>query len=196
MPDERESDRELIGVAPGTIAVIMGLITLIAPHGIIPTNYGLSEYGLTHIEPIIYGLFWAYVPYWYNPYSIVNIFFIWLTIPLSVLNLFYLRQIVRYYLGKTTRYNAIWIGIFSITIPTILSLATTGIFTPFGIFHFIGPIPIQFVAGLILMYRIPGPELPSPFSSEMQDLDESIPDRAKVLGELFSDSDVDVNSNG
>ena len=72
--DERESDRELIGVAPGTIALIMGIITIVVPLGIVPTSYGMSENGLAFIEPIIYGLFWSYVPYWYNPYSFFNIF--------------------------------------------------------------------------------------------------------------------------
>ena len=195
MTDERESDRELIGIAPGTIALIMGIITIVVPLGIVPTSYGMSENGLAFIEPIIYGLFWSYVPYWYNPYSFFNIFFTWLTIPLSFLNLLYLRQIVRYYQGKTTKYNAIWAGIFSITIPTILSLATSGIVTPSGIFDFIGPIPIQFLVGLFILYRIPGPELPSAFSSEMEDLDTSVPDRAKVLADVFPDYDDDSDDS-
>ena len=189
MPDEPESDRELIGVSPAVIAIIMGIITLIVPLGIVPTEYGMTEHGLSFIEPIIYGLIWAYVPYWYNPYSFLNIFFTWLTIPMSVLNLLYLRQIVRYYKGKTSRYNAVCVGVLSITIPTIISLGTTGIFTQFGIFNFVGPIPIQFIVGLIILYRIPGPRLLTPFSSVMEDLDTSIPDRVKVLGEVFPEFD-------
>jgi hypothetical protein len=189
LPDASDSGSDLIGVSPRLIAEIMGIITLIVPFGIIPTSVTMINIGLVFEQPIIYGLLWVYTPISVIHYSVYNFYFTWITIPFSILNVLYFRHVVRYYQGKTSRYNATWMGVFSITLPTIFSLATTGIFNPFLIFGFIGPIPIQFIAGLIIMHRIPGPMLPSPFSSEMQVLDMNIPDRVQVLSELFSDHD-------
>ena len=170
----------------------MGIITLLVPFGIIPTNFNISTWGITFTNPILYGLFWVYVlsvPG--NGFELFDFYFTWLTIPLSILNLLYLWQMVRYYQGKSTRFRAVLLGVLSITLPTILSLTTTGIINPFIIFIFIGPLPIQFLVGLIIMYRVPGPDLPSAFSSEMEDLDRSVPDRAMVIASLYSDSEDD-----
>lgn len=170
----------------------MGLVTFVVPFGIIPTNIATNESGVAFTEPILFGLLWVYAPYLTgSPFLTLDLYFTWMTIPLSLFNLFYFIETVRYYQGKCTRYRAVSVGVLSIVLPTILSIATTGILTPFVIFMFVGPLPIQFVVGLIIMYRIPGPELPSAFSNEIEDLDRSIPDRAMVIDSLYSDSGND-----
>lgn len=191
MPDTSD----LVGVSPWVIAEIMGIITFIVPFGIIPTSVTITSTWLVFEQPIIYGLLWVYAPFSIFHFSVCDFYLTWITIPFSVLNLLYFRQVVRYYQGKGSRYSAIWMGAFSITLPTIFSLATTGVFNTSFSLGFIGPIPIQFVIGLIILYRFPGPVSRSPFLSETQIPDRSHHDRVQVLSELFSDSDNEESND-
>jgi hypothetical protein len=186
--DTGDSNRELIGVSPSLIAEIMGIITLIVPFAIIPTS-APSIFGIIYSQPFIYGLFWVYTPISIIQYSIYTFDLTWLTVPLSTLNLVYLVQVVRYYQGKISRSEAIWTGIFSLVFPTILFLLAAEILNPFGIFGLIIPVPIQFIAGLTLMYRVPGPVASSETTIEMQAPVTSVSERVQVLSELFSDSE-------
>ena len=151
---------DIIGVDPGTIAVIMGLVTIAVPYGVVPTFSILSNGNTTFVlfQPIFYSLLWIVGSLPSSISSSYNFYFTWTTIPFSFINLLFFWQIVRYYQGKCTKNGVAWIGAFSITLPTILATATFGIFTPFAFFPYIVPIPIQLIAGLILMHRIPGPE--------------------------------------
>jgi hypothetical protein len=164
--DKEDSDLELYGTSPGVIAFFMILISLIVPIGIIPFNawvfFGYSDL-------MIYSLFWFYSPGLYLPFIMIPLFMLlnlWLTIPLTIFNIAYIRQIVQYYRGKCTRYSAIWVGILSLTFPTLLSLTLTA--PSLGI-TFIGPIPIQFIVGLIFMFKYPGPEMTSPWRGDLVD---------------------------
>jgi hypothetical protein len=117
-----------------------------------------------------------------------------MTIPLSVFNLLYFWNVARYYQAKSSRSEAISIGIFSFVFPTILFLLTARVLNAFGVFGLIIPVPIQFIAGLLIMYRVPGPVGYSESATEMQVPDVSVPERVQVLSELFSDSE-DTGTN-
>jgi len=150
--DEYSTEMELYGVSPGIIAMIMFFVTIFSPFGLIPLNIGM--FGFYLVQSGIYGLLWVFV----NP-------FIYLS--LCLLNILYARWIVKYYQAKSSKYSAMLIGLFSILLPTAIVLYLSGLF---GSFLVIYPIPIQFIAGLIIMWRIEGPEVISPWSGMRLDL--------------------------
>ncbi len=175
MADEEEPDLELVGTPPGVIAFFMILISLIVPIGIIPMNAFMvigGSHGFGYPNFLIYSLVWCYAPEFPLSYGLIPLFMllnIWLTLPLTIFNILYIRQIIRYYQGKCTRYSAIWVGMLSIVLPTLVSLSTTGILVPSSNLLFIGPIPIQFVAGLYFLRKYPGPEMTSPWRGDLTD---------------------------
>ncbi len=150
--DEYSTDAELYGVSPGIIRMIMIIVTVFAPFGFIPSDYGM--FGVYSLLPGIYGLFWIIV----NPFSYL---------PLCLFNILYTRQLVRYYQAKSSRDSVHLIGLLSILLPTAIVLYISGMF---GGFVFLYPIPIQFVVGLIILHRIEGPEVISPWSGMRLDL--------------------------
>lgn len=160
MSNSDDSNLDIIGVDPGIIVGIMGLITIAVQYGVLPTIAIVGNENTSTIlfQPIIYGLLWILGPEPSQIFSIYNLSFTWTTIPFSFINLLFFWQIVRYYQGKCTKNGVAWVGAFSITLPTILAIATFGLLTPFAFFPYIVPIPIQFIAGFILIHRIPGPE--------------------------------------
>jgi len=196
MDEEEDSDLEIYGTSPGVIAFFMILISLIVPYGILPTNAFVVLSGGWGMSPdlMIYSLIWIYTPGYYVPFTLFPVFLIfniWFTLPLTIFNIAYIWKIVRYYRGQCTRYSAIWVGILSVTIPTLFGLITTGLFNLIGGLLFIGPIPLQFIAGLIFLYKIPGPEMPSPWRGDLGDHHWWSPKKPDLWYRLFPSSDED-----
>lgn len=139
--DEYTTEMELYGVSPGIIAMIMFLVTIFSPFGFIAGYFFLSM-------PGVYGFFWIFVgPYVY--------------LPLCFLNILFAHRIVRYYQGRSSRDTVYVIGLLSVLLPTAIVLYLSGLF---GSFVVIYPIPIQFLSGLVVLRRIEGPEVISPWS--------------------------------
>ncbi len=141
--DEYSTEIELYGVSPGVIAAIMFFISVSFPFGVI---FG------------VFGIPLALILVFVNPYALL---------PLTILNILYAIRIVKYYQGKSTKSSAILIGLLSVILPPIIILPVSWML---GGFHFLLPIPIQFIAGLILMWRIEVPEVISPWSGMRLDL--------------------------
>lgn len=160
--DEYSTEMELYGVSPGVIAILMFTVTLLSPSGFVP------ERGFPWFSPVLYSLFWVYEfgPYGVPGFRLFNYDLI-ITLPLCILNVVYALWIVRHYQGKSSKYSAAMIGLLGVSLPTFLVLYFTGIFlSPW----FIYPIPIQFIAGLLILWRIEGPEVISPWSGMRLDL--------------------------
>jgi len=141
--DEYSTEMELYGVSPGVIAVIMFFISLIFPFGFFADETGMP---IALIMIIVYP-------------------FIFL--PLTLLNILYAIWIVRYYQAKASKDSVFILGLLSIILPTAIILYLTGLLGEFVIVY---PIPIQFIVGLIIMWRIDGPEVISPWSGARLDL--------------------------
>ncbi|MFW9843875.1 MAG: hypothetical protein ACFFEV_04810 [Candidatus Thorarchaeota archaeon] len=191
--NEEDPNLEIFGTSPRVIAFFMILISLLVPIGIVPT-YAYMLFGLPDdVSFAIYGLIWLWIPnvdaalaYTLMLYFIV---YVWMTWPLTLVNYLYIVQIVRYYRGDCIRYSAVWIGLLSVTIPTIFAYITTGIVTPGGEFALVGPIPLQFIAGLIFMYKIPGPEMTSPWRGDLADRSWWKPKRPDWWYQMFPSSE-------
>ncbi|MGY5859137.1 MAG: hypothetical protein RTU63_07195 [Candidatus Thorarchaeota archaeon] len=190
MTGEEDPDLELYGTSPGVIAFFMILISLIVPIGVIPFNAWML-FGFGASDSLIYSLLWFYTPGLYIPYFAIPLFMLlnfWLTIPLTIFNIAYIRQIVQYYRGRCTRYSAIWVGMLSLTFPTLFSLVLTA--PSFGT-TFIGPIPIQFIAGLIFLFKYPGPEMTSPWRYDLSERSWWRPKRPEWWSRMFPPSEQD-----
>lgn len=161
--DEFSTDMELYGVSPNVIAIIMLITTLIAPSGIIPG--GVSEVGSYWAGSVVYSLIWVYVFGGFYEFGlrVFNVDLM-LTLPLCILNVAFAVWIVRYYQDKSSKYSAMMIGLLSVLLPTSLALYISGLVIA------IYPIPIQFIVGLLVLWRIEGPEVISPWSGMRLDL--------------------------
>jgi len=195
MSNEEDQDLEIYGTSPGVITFFMILISLIVPLGVIPSNAfivlsGSGFYG----DFMIYSLIWILTPGLFVPFTMIPIVLllnIWFTLPLTLFNLLYIWKIIRYYRGDCTRYSAIWVGMLSITIPTVFALLTTGFSDSIDGLVIIGPIPLQFIAGLYFMYKIPGPEMTSPWRGDLGDRHWWTPKRPDWWNRMFPSSEED-----
>lgn len=160
MPWTEESKPDLFGISPGVIAVLMTFVTVTVPLGYIPPGSDIFLSIRWYQVDGIYGLLWLFGADWLAPIGFRGFHFMEvdltaLTVSLSIFNLFFLFQMVRYYQGRTSQRLVLFTGIVSLLFPVLLVLESTGVF----ITGFVWPIPIQLVFGLILLYKIPGPEL-------------------------------------
>ena len=170
---KEDSDYELFGTSPGVIAFFMILISVLVPIGIVPTFPYLIFGVPVEANFVVYGLFWFWFPdinlYMMNVLLLITGVTFWYTLPLNLFNYLYIVQIIRYYRGKCTRYSVIWVGLLSLVIPFLFSLVVTAFMIPGNVFTFIGPIPIQFIAGLVFLFKIEGPEMTSPWKGDLVD---------------------------
>jgi hypothetical protein len=164
--DEYSTEMELYGVSPGVIAIIMFTISVFVPYGYLPE--GLEMLGGFWGGSVTYSLLWVYQSRSYVSFGLrifpLDLIF---TFPLCALNLLYARWIVKYYQSKSTRYSAVTIGLLSLILPAAI-IFYVGSF--FGLYIVLYPIPIQFILGLLILWRIKGPEVISPWSGMRLDL--------------------------
>ena len=151
--DTYSTEMELYGVSPGVIRLIMIIVTIFSPFGLIPLE-SVGMFGFFNVLPGIYGLFWILL----NPF---------VYLPLCLLNILYAHRLVRYYQGRSSRDSVHLIGLLSIILPTAIMFYISGMFGSFVILY---PIPLQFAIGLIILHRIEGPEVISPWSGMRLDL--------------------------
>ncbi|MFW9806592.1 MAG: hypothetical protein ACFFFK_07685 [Candidatus Thorarchaeota archaeon] len=157
---EFTTELELYGTSPGVIAIFLIIATLMIPSGMIPS--GTSPYGT---DWYIYSLLWIYSSggLFGGGFRAFNMD-LFLTLPLCILNVVFAIWIIRYYQAKTTKYTAMTIGLLSVLLPTILVLYFSGLVV------IVYPLPIQFIIGLLILWRIEGPEVISPWSGMRLDL--------------------------
>lgn len=163
MSESRKEDEylDMYGVSPCMIAFLMTLVTLLSP------------YASYHVEFVFFGFFimpGLYAPAWVWFYGFspgihfLNPFFSFTTFLLGIPNLVFLVWIIRYYQGKTSRFNAITVGAVSVLFPLLVALSSLNLefLTVYN-----GPVPIQFIIGLVLLYRIEGPELKTAWEGQL-----------------------------
>jgi hypothetical protein len=170
--DENNSEMELYGVSPWVIGLIMIIITLITPLGMVLTDGSVIFMSSWFEGPFIYGLLWMFVWSHYSYFygiEFFNLYFMWLIVPLSIFSILYVRQIIRHYLGKSSRDSALMVGSLSIIFPSLLAFLTTMTAIDISRIGLIIPIPIQFIVGLVFLHKFEGPEVISPWSGQFID---------------------------
>ncbi len=199
MSQELDSEMELYGAGPNTFAIIMILVTLVFPVG----GLNLIHLGNSGATPFIYSVLWlvfindGLMGLWYFFSSFYWIAAIWITIPLSLLNLLYIRQLWRYYMGFCTSDSAMLVGLSSLIVPPVVSVYITYIGFPLGL---IIPFPFQFICGSILLHKFQEPELVSPWAGiyldmswwSLENSSESVPNpQLPLYSTLLEDHEAD-----
>jgi hypothetical protein len=164
--DEYSTEMELYGVSPGLIAIIMFMIGVLVPYGYLPR--GLEMFGGYWSETVIYSLLWVYqsAPYISTGLRVFPLDLIF-TLPLCALNILYARWIVKFYQSESTRYSTVVIGLLSLILPSAIIFYVSGLFGHYIVLY---PIPIQFILGLLILWKIKEPEVISPWSGMRLDL--------------------------
>ncbi|MFW9958962.1 MAG: hypothetical protein ACFFCT_12900 [Candidatus Odinarchaeota archaeon] len=152
---------ELFGVGPRVVAIFMIIMTIL-PLGAMPISQQIW---------IVYSVFWIImIHYPYIIFDIVMFAFLWLIIPLYIFSILYIRQIVRYFYGKSSRDSALTCGLISLLFPTLVGIGTRVLLGfPYGSYLYVYPIPAQFLAGLVFLYKFREPENISPWSGQFID---------------------------
>ncbi len=195
MSEEEDPDLELFGTSPGVIAFFMILITLIVPLGVIPFGgFNVFGGGYGYFEFTIYSIIWSYSHWMFFQSSMISLFIltnIWITLPFTLFNIVYVWKIIRYFRGNCTRFSVVWVGMLSLIFPTLFALFLRGMNDLAAGFVFIGPIPIQFIVGLIFMFKIEGPEMTSPWRGDLGDRSWWKPKRPDWWSRMFPSSEED-----
>jgi len=121
---------------------------------------------------LVYSIFWIIL--FRFPFAILfdisMLFFLWLIVPLYIFSILYIRQIARFFYGKSSRDSALMCGLISLIFPTLIGLGTSILLGfSYSAYLYIYPIPIQFIVGLVFLYRFREPENVSAWSGQFID---------------------------
>ncbi|NHI89494.1 MAG: hypothetical protein EAX87_08225 [Candidatus Thorarchaeota archaeon] len=160
LSDLKESEPELVGASPGVIAILMAIVTLIVPFGFL---HGIVFFADATLSSGMYGLLWSFgasedLGLGYYGFHFFTPSLTVITIVLSIFNLLFAREVVRYYQGKTSKKWAVFMGAMSFIYPALFAFVSLPL-PVIAMWGIIWPIPIQFIFGLVLLQRVPGPEL-------------------------------------
>jgi hypothetical protein len=195
---DEETYLELYGVSPRVIVFIMGIITWVIPFGAyyIVLNPDYPEQGIAGVMGFLFSIdFNSWLPY----VTYQNLPMMYVAVNLGFFNILFVYWMYRYYNGKSTKNSAISVGALSLVIPLIIAM----IFPGYIIGYYVGPIPLQFFCGLYIMYKIPGPELRSPWAGQFMDyswyhwrsLHKSLPKEYRDMGEDVFDEEARQKSS-
>ena len=141
---------------------IMVFVTLFAPFGV----YFHSVRNFT-VDVSVHAIIWGTRPdlnYMVSTILFDYFFtFVW-GLFYGIFNIWFGFEVIRYVKNHTRKRAAIIAGILSIAYPLALAIISWGWIINSDTFVYIGPIPIQFVIGLLLMRFFGEPKLAEPWS--------------------------------
>jgi hypothetical protein len=139
-------------------AVIITLATTLPPYTTLLYGFG----GHSHqVSIAVYALFWAIYPpeSAFSGLQVMTDSALTTGISLGFFNIIFAFQVVRFTRGTTSRRNTLLVGALTLAIPVMSLVLTWPTMAASGVFVYIGPIPVQLVTGLLLMY-LAGPKEP------------------------------------
>lgn len=159
-------ESDLIGINPWLIGEILFLIWFIIPLGFFPSEY-YPNWDMQRITPFLYGLFWTwhFLGFSINTHWF-DINFLSYTFPTVFLSFIYILVIITFYDARCSLRTTLSVGLASVLLPFLPLFATNNLFIEDG--GYTGPLPILFILSLILLYRVPGPEIIT--ETELDDL--------------------------
>ncbi|MGY5859140.1 MAG: hypothetical protein RTU63_07210 [Candidatus Thorarchaeota archaeon] len=167
--EEPDEDRELYGINPRIIVILLVLATFLFPVG------GIGfVYNSTGMQPLLYGVCWisdvygflfAFIWYIMHPGELIAV--VWMTAPACTFNFLFVYQINRFFYGKTSRDIVVFYGLLSMIAPSgVSAILWISMILPF----IITPLPFQFFAGVLLLYKFKDPDFISPWDGYFLDL--------------------------
>jgi hypothetical protein len=164
-------------LSPASVSVILTIVILICPMMILSNGWGGDVEGHNYIDIVIVALIWTYFPhsgnsnpllfgiegyglYFLNPSVFIN------TLTFTFLSVVFAAQVVQFRMGKAQKKQTILLGILSILPAIVWGLLGYGIVFMSGILMYFGPIPIQFLVGLLFMKYSEKWQINRPFEGE------------------------------
>ena len=139
----------------------MVVVTLFAPFGVY--FFSLSE---STISVSIHAILWGIMPevgasgsFFVDSYLIVGrgLFY-------GIFNIWFGFEVIRYINDYSRKRAAIIAGVLSLVYPLVMAITSWGWIVHSESFVYIGPIPLQFVIGLLIMKYFGEPKLHEPWS--------------------------------
>ena len=115
--------------------------------------------GHSSVDVTIVALFWRVDLFELSQasFQVFTFLSVFAGVSFGFFNIIFAFQVIRYIRGDTTRKKTLVAGVLTLISPIIMLLAAWPIMFEYGIFPYIGPIPIQLAIGLLLM-RFAGPK--------------------------------------
>ncbi len=144
------------------VILIMVLVTVISPFTTLLSSFGGHDH---HVSISINALFWAIFPseFSFGGLQVLNLISLSFGIPLGFFNIVFAFQVVRYFRGETSKRRTFLAGISTLIIPFASLIMALPLMISSGWYVYIGPIPVQLVTGLILVYFAGPKESTSPW---------------------------------
>lgn len=141
---------------------ILFFLMMVLPLGTFPVEVVYVDwFGPVRYSAMLYGLLWnlnsleiSLNTLWFDSA------FLFLALPVIVLDIIFVFEIVRYYKALVSRKHVIIVGALSFLMPLLISTITLMVFPIAGVY--VGPLPFMIITGLLLLYRVPGPEIDRP----------------------------------
>ncbi|TFG97429.1 hypothetical protein E4H12_08600 [Candidatus Thorarchaeota archaeon] len=140
--------------------LIMVLATIVPPF---MTIVFMVDGGVVSIA--ILALFWAIFPPAapVSGFQMLNINYFQGTLIFGFFNIVFAFQVIRFIRGKSGKIKTLAAGAMTIVVPLIAFIFAMRYMIMFQYFTYVGPIPIQFVIGLLLMHFVPPEEPTTPW---------------------------------
>ena len=144
------------------VILIMTLVTVVPPYTTLLSGFGGHGHQISNVSISIHALLWAIFPpeFSYGGLQILNLIALSFGIPLGFLNIIFAFQVVRYFRGETSKRRTLLAGISTLIVPFTSLIIVLPIMISSGLYVYIGPIPVQLITGLLLMY-FAGPKEPT-----------------------------------
>jgi hypothetical protein len=119
----------------------------------------------------VFSVFWIFLIHSSTViFDLSTLIYLWIICPLYIFSILHIRQIVRFYYGKSSRDSALMCGLLSAIFPSLVGLGVSILLgLAYSEYLYIMPIPIQFSVGLYFIYRFGEPEVVSPWSGQFID---------------------------
>jgi hypothetical protein len=147
---------------------ILFFLMMALPLGTFPVeNHSNWWFDVVEYVAMPYGILWKLESLTLSPNTLwLAPSFLFLAIPVVVLNAIFVFYVVRYYNALTSRKHVITVGFLSFLIPLVYTVLVRQLL-PESPAYF-GPLPFLLITGLFLLYKIPGPEIrPSEYHSRI-----------------------------
>jgi len=140
---------------------ILFLLMRVLPLGIFAMECFIGWGGRVLYSAMPYGILWNLnlLEISLNTLWLDSVFLIQ-AIPVIVLNIIFVFEVVRYYKALVSRKHVIIVGALSFLIPLVHTVLVIGLLPLTEAYY--GPLPFLLITGLLLLYRVPGPEIDRP----------------------------------
>jgi len=142
---------------------ILFLLMMVLPLGTfpVPVYFYVDWFGPIIYSATPYGILWYFNSLEFSLNTLwLDPSFLFLALPVIILNIIFVFEVVRYYKALVSRKHVMIVGALSFLVPLVYTVLVSWYFTVSQVYF--GPLPFLLITGLLLLYRVPGPEVDQP----------------------------------